>query len=145
MADTADALARKAAALYRSARYDEARQAYRHLLALDPDRPNDWVNFGLLLKRQGAFREALAAYDSALKHKVTGPEEVHLNRAVVLADDLGDPAAAHAALEAALAIRPGYVPALLNLGNLHEDAGDRDRARAVYAQALELELSLIHI
>ncbi len=129
MADTADALARKAAALYRSARYDEARQAYRHLLALDPDRPNDWVNFGLLLKRQGAFREALAAYDSALKHKVTGPEEVHLNR----------PAAAHAALEAALAIRPGYVPALLNLGNLHEDSGDRDRARAVYAQALELE------
>ena len=68
MADTADALARKAAALYRSARYDEARQAYRHLLALDPDRPNDWVNFGLLLKRQGAFREALAAYDLSLIH-----------------------------------------------------------------------------
>ena len=28
---------------------------------------------------------------------------------------------------------------MLNLGNLHEDSGDRDRARAVYAQALELE------
>ena len=139
MADMADAFARKAAALYRSARYDKAREAYRHLLALDPDRPDDWVNFGLLLKRQGVFREALAAYDSALKRKVTGPEEVHLNRAVVLADDLGDPAAAQAALEAALAIRPGYVPALLNLGNLHEDAGDRDQARTVYAQALELE------
>ncbi|UYH55778.1 sulfotransferase [Qipengyuania sp. SS22] len=139
MADTVDALARKAAALYRSARYDDAREAYRDLLALHPNRADDWVNFGLLLKRQGAFREALAAYDNALQHQVTGPEEVHLNRAVVLADDLADPASAHAALEAALAIRPHYVPALLNLGNLHEDAGDRDRARTVYARALELE------
>ena len=39
-------------------------------------------------------------------------------------------------LEAALAIAPDWLPALLNLGNLHEDMGRREAAAEVYAQVL---------
>lgn len=138
MAGEADALAREAALLYRSGRLDAARDTYGRLLALDPHRPNDWLNYGLLLRHNGEPRAALAAYDAALEHGARAAEEIHLNRAVILVDDLADAEQARRALETALETRPGYVPALINLGNIHEDAGDRDAARKAYHEALDL-------
>jgi len=52
---------------------------------------------------------------------------VHLNRAAILADRLARPVEAEAELHAALAADPCYVPALLNLGNLHEGSRPPDR------------------
>ena len=138
MAGGADALSREAALLYRTGRLGAARDTYGRLLALDPHRPNDWLNYGLLLRRNGQHRAALAAYDAALEHGASAAEEIHLNRAVILADDLADAEQARRALETALEIRPDYIPALINLGNIHEDTGDRDAARQAYRQALDL-------
>ena len=56
--------------------------------------------------------------------------------ALIDADDLGRPDLAQTDLEAALAAAPDWLPALLNLGNLHEDMGRREAAAAAYARAL---------
>ena len=138
MAEPAEALMALAARLRAAGRADEAAQAYRRLLALRPDLPDSWFNLALMERQSGRFAAALTAYDEALKRGVSGPEEVWLNRGVIHADDLGRPDLALADLEAALALAPDYLPALLNLGNLHEDMGRREAAAAAYGRALTL-------
>ena len=134
--DPAEALMAIASRLRAAGRAGEAATAYRQLLALRPDLPDSWFNLALMERRSGRFEAALAAYAEAVRRGVSGPEEAWLNRGVIHADDLGRQDLALADLEAALAIRPDYLPALLNLGNLHEDMGRREAARDAYARAL---------
>lgn len=115
---------------------DGAVAAHQAVLAARPELTDVWYELGRLLRRARRFEDALAAYDQALARGVRGPEEVRLNRAVILSDDLRRPEAAETELRAALALSPAYVPAWLNLGNLHEDRGRRDAAAAAYEQAL---------
>jgi tetratricopeptide (TPR) repeat protein len=70
---------------------------------------------------------------------VRQPEEVHLNRGVIYSVHLHQHAAAERELQAALALSPTYVPALLNLANLHEDLGRREPAKVCYEKILEIE------
>lgn len=132
----AQALLSEASGLFRAGRMADAREAYRRLLADHPALPNSWFNLAVAERRLRDPAAALAAYDRALAEGIDGPEEVHLQRAVILSEDMGDPAGARLALERALALAPDYLPALLNLGNLHEDLGERDAARTVYARAV---------
>lgn len=136
MADPAEALMALASRLRAAGRADEAAQAYRQLLAIRPDLPDSWFNLALMERQCGRFEAALKAYDEALRRGVSGPEEAWLNRGVIHADDLGRPDLAQKDLEAALAVAPDWLPALLNLGNLHEDMGRREAAAAAYARAL---------
>ena len=136
MAEPAEALMALASRLRAAGRADEAAQAYRRLLAIRPDLPDSWFNLALMERQCGRFAAALAAYHEAVRRGVSGPEEAWLNRGVIHADDLGRPDLALQDLEAALAIAPDWLPALLNLGNLHEDMGRREAAAQVYAQAL---------
>ncbi|MDF7775089.1 sulfotransferase [Sphingomonas sp. AOB5] len=131
----ADALLRRASSLFRAGSYDEAARAYRDLLDVRPDLPDSWFNRAIAERRTRQFDDALASFARALTLGITGPEEVHLQRALIFSDDLGRSGDARAELEQALALDPDYVPALLNLGNLHEDLGDRDAACAAYARA----------
>ena len=133
--ETPEELLARASALRRAGRVVEAIAAYEALLAARPELPDSWYNLAWLQRQARRFESALASYQAALDRGVAGAEEVHLNRAVILADHLGRPEAAAAELEGALAIAPDYVPALLNLGNLHEDRGDRAAARAAYERA----------
>lgn len=134
-------LLRRAGALREAGRAAEAAAAYRAVLSRHPQLANTWFNLGLSLRHAGAPHEALRAYAEALRWNVSGPEEAHLNRAVILSDDLDQPDAAEAELNRALSINPTYAPALLNLGNLHEDRGRRSAARAAYERALSLDPS----
>ena len=120
----------------KTGRVGEAIAAYKRLLAIKPDLPDSWYNLAWLQRQVRAFDDALAAYGRALDVGVREPEEVHLNRAVIYADHLHQPEKAGRELCAALEKNPTYVPALLNLGNVREDLGDRAGARAVYSQAL---------
>ena len=101
--------------------------------------PDEWFNLGWQQARQGRHDAALASYAQALARGVERPEEAHLNRATIFAEALGRDDAAERELEWALARNPRFVPAWVNLGNLHEQHGDRDRARHAYEQALALE------
>ena len=119
-------------------RVGEAIAAYEAALALRPALPNAWYNLARLQRQAGRPEAALACYAEALAHGVSEPEEVHLNRGVIYADDLGRSADAEAELKRALDLDPRYLPALLNLGNLHEDRGDRPNARSAYERALAI-------
>jgi tetratricopeptide (TPR) repeat protein len=130
---------RAAAHLAATGRLEEAAAAYQSLLARTPDLPDCWYELGLLQRRLRRYRAALDSYQQALRHGVSRPEEVHLNRAVVFADWLREEAAAERELGAALALNPAYLPALQNLANLHEDLGRREQALVVYERMLALE------
>ncbi|MFN0184600.1 MAG: tetratricopeptide repeat-containing sulfotransferase family protein [Aquabacterium sp.] len=117
----------------------EAMADYARALDLSPERPNSWYNLARLQRRAGLFDAALASYRQALRHGVTQPEEVHLNCGVIHADDLRQDDEAERELDAALALNPVYVPALLNLANLHEDRGRRAAALSTYERLLALD------
>ena len=120
-------------------RLQEAVAAYQGLLARDPDQPDCWYELGVLQRRLRRFQAALDSYSEALRRGVTRPEEVHLNRGVIFADCLHQPAAAEQELRTALALNPEYLPALQNLANLHEDLGRRQEALEAYERILALE------
>jgi tetratricopeptide (TPR) repeat protein len=136
---TPEELLRIASQHREAGRVAEAIGAYEAALALRPGLPNSWYNLARLQRQAGRFEAALASYAQALAHGVSEPEEVHLNRGVIYADDLARSDAAEAELAKALALNPRYVPALLNLGNLHDDRGDRTSARSAYERALAIE------
>ena len=136
--ETAELLDR-ASALRQSGRTEEAIAAYEQLLARDPGLSESWFNLGWLQRQARRYESSLASYQQAIDRGVSGPEEAHLNRAVILSDHLARPGDAEAELRAALALNPRYVPALLNLGNLHEDRGERAEAEAAYRQALDID------
>jgi tetratricopeptide (TPR) repeat protein len=127
---------REASRLRTLGQVEEAIAAYERLLAVKPDLPDSWYNLGWLQRKARRFEDALLSYQRALELGVRGPEEVHLNRAVILSDHLHRAEEAVGELDAALTANPAYVPALLNLGNLREDLGDRAGAREAYEGAL---------
>ena len=133
------ALLDRATMLRRAGRVPEAIDAHEALLAAHPDLPDSWYHLGWLCQQAQRHERALQAYREALAHGVRDPEEVHLNLAVILAEGLARPDDAAAELQAALQRQPRYVPAWLNLGNLHEQRGDAAAAREAYTQVLAIE------
>jgi tetratricopeptide (TPR) repeat protein len=132
-------LLEEASQLRRSGRVAEAIAAYERLLAVRPDLADSWYNLGWLQRQARDFRRSLESYRRALDLGIIAPEEVRLNRAVIYSDHLHDPVEAERELRAALAENPNYIPALLNLGNLYEDLGERNLARAAYETILSIE------
>ncbi|MGH8237180.1 MAG: sulfotransferase [Steroidobacteraceae bacterium] len=132
-------LLRSAVALEKAGRLAEAEAAYLRVLASWPDLPNTWYNLARLQRQAGRFDAALASYQQALERGVAEPEEVHLNRGVIYSDCLRQDAAAERELQAALALNPDYVPALLNLANLREDFGKQAEASALYEKILAVQ------
>lgn len=120
-------------------RAPQAIAAYEALLRVTPGVPDDWFNLAWLQRLQRDFEAALVSYDRARALGASGPEEIHLNRAVILAEDLRREDDAMAELERALAIAPRFLPALVNLGNLHEQRGERAQAQRRYEEALAVE------
>jgi len=139
MTSDPQALLRSAAALEKAGRLAEAEAAYQRVLASWPDLPDTWYNLALLQRRAGRFDAALASYQQALDRGVSQPEEVHLNRGVIYSDCLRQDDAAERELQAALALNPTYIPALLNLANLREDFGKHAEASTLYEKILGLD------
>jgi tetratricopeptide (TPR) repeat protein len=130
------ALGAEAARSLREGRWHEAVQAFERVVALNPDHADSWYNLGYARRHARLYAAALGAYEKALELGVRGAEEVRLNRAVILSEHLHDTGAAEAELEEALAARPDFTAAWLNLGNLREDLGDHVGAREAYEAAL---------
>ena len=132
---------RQASALFHAGRWKEALPAYEELLQRHHNLPNSWFNLAMLRRDARRYDDALESYQRALDLKIEAPEEVHLQRGVIYADDLGNSDSAERELNAALALNGEYVPALLNLGTLHEDRGHWPEAAESYDRVLRIDPS----
>ena len=90
--------------------------------------------------RQGNPREALRAFESAVKLAPAFPE-AHCNRGVAL-QELGRLDEALAAEDKALRHRPGFATAHYNRGNILRDLGRLDEAIAAYDRAVKAKPAL---
>lgn len=129
----------RASQLLQAGSVSDAIDAHKRLLKLHPNLPDSWYNLAYLQQRAGRYEASLATYQQALDRGVGCPEEVHLNRAVILGDHLARSDEAELEFGTALTLNPRYVPALLNLGNIHEQRGDRERALDAYERALLID------
>ncbi|MGI9293791.1 MAG: tetratricopeptide repeat-containing sulfotransferase family protein [Pseudomonadales bacterium] len=123
--------------LERRGELEAAIACYRRLLSENPAFAASRYNLARLLKRAGHYEQALAEYNTALELGITQPEEVYSNISVILSDLHRDEEAL-AALQQALALKPGYAPAMYNLALLHEERGNwqdaRDLLQGILAQ-----------
>lgn len=127
----------QADALAADGRMSESVEVLEQALERWPFLADTWFNLGLRRRRLGRVYEALDAYQRALEYGAQDPEEIHLNRGVIFAEDLMRFSDAEREYRASLKLSPNYAPALLNLANLWEDEGRRDESRALYQQILE--------
>lgn len=114
---------------------ESAARLYQQVLAQAPDYSRG-LNF-LAMRALGAGD--LATARRWIDQAVAGQPRlaaIEANRALVLQAQ-GDDAGALAALEAALALDPAFLPARLDAGRLHEAAGRLRQATAHYAIAME--------
>jgi tetratricopeptide (TPR) repeat protein len=96
-------------------------------------------NFAWYIGRFGRVNLALAHYERALALGIQRPEEVHLNMARLYSDMLHQDDQAKRQLDRALELNANYIPAMLNLGNLAEQAGDVAKAREWFTRALAVD------
>ena len=132
-------LSARAAQAIREGRAAEAADLFRQLTDVQPDRPDNWFNLGWSLRASRQYEPALDAYDEALKRGVSRPEDVHINRSVILSEYLHRVDEAADELRKAVAVAPTAVSAWLNLGSLSEDLGDVAGAREAYRRALDID------
>ncbi len=133
--DLAD-LRRGFAMALRAQDYVEASRLGQQLVALEPDQPVVWFNLGYSLRMLRRFETALEAYGQSIARGIERSEDAHINRAHILIEHLRRAGQGERELKAALAANPAALPALLSLGQLHEDFGRTDAAAEVYRRAL---------
>jgi len=114
-------------------------QAHVDLLKAFPDEADAWFNLAWLQQQARRFEAAIGAYRQALLHGASAPAEVHTAIAALLAQALRRPDDAETEPRRALAHDPRHVPAWMNLGNLAEQRGQREAARAAYEAVLAVE------
>lgn len=134
MGDNWQTLGQAAAQALGAGRYREAAALFRQVVDQAPGHADSWFNLAYSLRHARQYAAAAEAYGHAVDAGVSGAEEALVNRALLYGDHLGRPDLAEADLRAALQMRPGYAPALQNLGMLYEDLGNRDDAVAAYRE-----------
>jgi tetratricopeptide (TPR) repeat protein len=103
------------------ARWDEAIEAYRRVVTIDPTYAAAWNNLGLLLHRVGQYGEARAAYEAALKRDPRCCESAYNLGSLDEDEGRADDAIAH--YRRALDLSPDYADAHFNLAAALARAG----------------------
>ena len=119
------------------ARWDEAIEAYRRVVAIDPTYAAAWNNLGLLLHRMGQHDEAGAAYRSALEQDPMCCEAMY--NLGSLAEDRGDLEDAVRCYRRALELSPDYADAHFNLAGALARSGRADEAVGHWQRYLTLD------
>ena len=105
---------------------EQAREAYRRTLELDPRHVDARINLGRLLHEAREWQAAEKHYRVALADRPDDSTAL-FNLAVVL-DDLGRRREAAAAYRSTIRVDPEYADAYFNLARLLEQSGDRKSA-----------------
>jgi tetratricopeptide (TPR) repeat protein len=119
------------------AQWDDAVEAYRRVVAIDPTYAAAWNNLGLLLHRMGKYDEARNAYASALEQDARCCEAVY--NLGSLAEDRGDLEEAVRCYRRALDISPDYADAHFNLAGALARSGRPSEAVAHWERYLQLD------
>ena len=120
-------------------KFDLASQCYQRYLQHSPQDADALYNLAFNQRHAGFFEDAVANYQLALKAKISQPEEVMLNMAVIYSDYLNNESQARDLLQQALTLNSNYVPAMFNLANLHEQLGDKKQAERLFNRVLEIK------
>jgi len=113
-----------------------------------PDNAEVRAQTAQTLRALGRRRQALQEFSAALELGAPNPQDILVSQAIVHAD-LGEHVQGVALLDRALAIEPGFFPALFNRASLLEELGERKAATdawravlALYPDALEARARL---
>lgn len=128
-----------ASAYARQGDFEKACEVYYVLLSRLPRSPEAHFNLAYYLRKAGRFDDAIDSYKRALDHGVSHPEEVHLNIAVIYADELRREEEAEGHLLEALSIDSRYLPAHYNLANLYEDRGQKEKTIERFEKILDIQ------
>lgn len=116
----------------RTLRWDEAEQAYRRAIEIDPAFPGVWNNMGNNAVWRGAYQEAISYY---YKELAVAPAPMPWSGIGRIYRELGVIDSAAYAFEQAIALDSSHIPAYLSYARLLEDEGDYERALALTEQA----------
>ena len=119
------------------AQSDDAIDAYRRVVAIDPTYAAAWNNLGLLLHRMGRYDEARESYDRALGEAGDCAEAAY--NLGSLNEDTGDVDEAIRCYRRALDVSPDYADAHFNLAGALARAGRGDEAVKHWQRYLELD------
>jgi tetratricopeptide (TPR) repeat protein len=114
----------------------EAIACYQRFLQRQPELADAHFNLALIQKNAGQFDDALASYGRALQLQIDCPEEVHSNISIVYSDMRREEDAIKS-LETALELNPDYIPAMFNLANRREEAGERKAALDLFGKIID--------
>ena len=119
------------------AQWEDAIEAYRRVVAIDPTYAAAWNNLGLLLHRMGRYDDAERAYAAALAEDSRCCEAAY--NLGSLHEDRGDVEAAIRDYGQALGISPDYADAHFNLAGALARSGRSDEAARHWQRYLELD------
>ena len=112
-----------------------AEEAYRSVLALDPEDPNAHLELGLIHERRGTATEAEEHFVESLKSDPGNPRTLYSYASLYYATD--DLETAEELLVRALAADDGYSPALSALASIRARSGDYDSSLGYIEKAVE--------
>ena len=119
------------------AQWEDAIDAYRRVVAIDPTYAAAWNNLGLLLHRMGRYAEARTAYERALGESRECAEAAY--NLGSLNEDTGDVDEAIRCYRRALDVSPDYADAHFNLAGALARAGRGDEAVRHWQRYLQLD------
>lgn len=116
--------------------WQQAERDWRQVLELEPGHPQALFSLGVHARQRGQTQQALALLQAA-RQSAPGDPSILMANALVLRD-LGDVQAERDALDAALAVDPYLLPALLGKADWFERRGQPKLAMAQYRNALKV-------
>lgn len=119
------------------AQWEDAIDAYRRVVAIDPGYAAAWNNLGLLLHRLGRYDEARNAYAAALTASAACAEAAY--NLGSLSEDTGDVEESIRCYRRALEVAPDYADAHFNLAGALARAGRGDEAVTHWQRYLDLD------
>jgi len=120
-------------------KYDEAADAYRRAIAVEPQFPAAWFNLGNTLRMLGELDAAAAAYREAAQRDATMASTWY--NLADLQEEQGKLDDAVKSLQTALEVNPGYADAHFNLALCHEKLGQWKEAKRHWEGYLKLDSS----
>jgi predicted TPR repeat methyltransferase len=115
---------------------DKAIQLVAQSVAMAPDHPDFWNNYGNLLKASGRLLDAAAAYRRAVELRPSFPDAYN-NLGLIFQEDK-DYQGAIVAYRDALRYQPNHIAAHLNLGKVFGMQGRWAEAEASYQKVIEV-------